>query len=111
MSIIHALLRWALESLAPGTGGRRAVPGLATPADRSQNQEPSPAPERWLPSHRSPYGHDGPLDGHATALVRPYLATHERQSAQRRRRLALVLATDFGIDLDRHVVGAEGSPA
>ncbi|MQY14372.1 hypothetical protein SRB5_45380 [Streptomyces sp. RB5] len=29
-----------------------------------------------------------------------------RQLAYRRRRLALVLAADFGVDLDRHVVGA-----
>ncbi|WP_308186115.1 hypothetical protein [Streptomyces sp. MNU76] len=41
-------------------------------------------------------------------LVRPYLVADEREQArQSRRRLALVLAADFGIDLDRHVVGAE----
>jgi hypothetical protein len=32
----------------------------------------------------------------------------EREHAQLRRRIALVLAADFGIDLDRHVLGAEG---
>ncbi|MER7404100.1 hypothetical protein ABT373_16800 [Streptomyces sp. NPDC000070] len=59
-----------------------------------------------LPRHRSPYGLSTPLDGTASALVRPYLAAHEQEAAlQQRRRLALVLAADFGIDLDRHLVG------
>ncbi|WP_246203588.1 hypothetical protein [Streptomyces tailanensis] len=44
-------------------------------------------------------------------MVRPYLVAVEReqdrQAQQERRRIALVLAADFGIDLDRHVVGAE----
>ncbi|MDX2697191.1 hypothetical protein PV416_27505 [Streptomyces ipomoeae] len=62
------------------------------------------------PAPRSPYGlDDGPYDGSASPLVRPYLVAVEReQECQARRRLALVLAADFGIDLDRHVVGAEG---
>ncbi|WP_156722745.1 hypothetical protein [Streptomyces apocyni] len=52
-----------------------------------------------------------PLDGEETALVRPYLVEHERRqerARQRRRCLALVLAADFGVDLDRHLVGAAG---
>ncbi|MEV0224618.1 hypothetical protein [Streptomyces sp. NPDC050704] len=60
-----------------------------------------------LPAHRSPYGLDGPLDGGATALARPYLVAHEQERArQRRRRIALVLAADLGIDLDQHLIGA-----
>jgi hypothetical protein len=44
--------------------------------------------------------------------VRPYLVAAEHEQAQQsRRRLALVLAADFGIDLDRHVVGAERAVA
>jgi hypothetical protein len=40
--------------------------------------------------------------------VRPYLAAHDREAAlQQRRRLALVLAADFGIDLDGHLIGAQ----
>lgn len=40
--------------------------------------------------------------------MRPYLAAHDRESAlQQRRRLALVLAADFGIDLDGHLIGAQ----
>ncbi|MPY64398.1 hypothetical protein FNH08_46790, partial [Streptomyces spongiae] len=64
-----------------------------------------------LPLARSPYGLPTPLDGAASALVRPYLAAHEREAEeaalQQRRRLALVLAADFGVDLDRHLIGAQ----
>jgi hypothetical protein len=54
-----------------------------------------------------------PLDGHAAASVRPYVLAAERAREREwvrryRRRAALVLAADFGVDLDRHVVGAEG---
>ncbi|WP_329621421.1 hypothetical protein [Streptomyces sp. NBC_01255] len=65
-----------------------------------------------LPRPRSPYGLDEPLNGDETALVRPYLlAYYQRQerARQRQRRLALVLAADFGIDLDTrdlHGLGA-----
>ncbi|WP_373569312.1 hypothetical protein [Streptomyces sp. FXY-T5] len=48
-----------------------------------------------------------PLDGAASSLVRPYLAAHEQETAlPESRRLALVLAADFGIDLDQHLIGA-----
>ncbi|WP_406148245.1 hypothetical protein [Streptomyces sp. NBC_01012] len=40
--------------------------------------------------------------------MRPYLLASDQEYAQRRRRLALVLAADFGLDLDLHVVGAQG---
>ncbi|MFD7320903.1 hypothetical protein ACFV9D_07385 [Streptomyces sp. NPDC059875] len=89
--LIRALVRRARLLFAPpGTGAPR--PCVAAP--------PRPAPQ--LPAPRSPYGLDAPLDGTETALVRPYLRAHE----QRSRRLALVLAADFGIDLDTHLVGA-----
>ncbi|MGJ3559932.1 hypothetical protein ACR6C2_19985 [Streptomyces sp. INA 01156] len=60
------------------------------------------------PPHRSPYCLHLPLDGADSRLVRPYLAAHEQERAarRRRRRIALVLAADFGIDLDQHTVGA-----
>ncbi|MDX3248620.1 hypothetical protein PV408_44460, partial [Streptomyces sp. ME18-1-4] len=62
--------------------------------------------------HRSPYGLVTPLDGTDSLLVRPYLTAHDREAAlQQRRRLALVLAADFGIDLDQHIVGAQGVAA
>ncbi|MCX5423327.1 hypothetical protein [Streptomyces sp. NBC_00078] len=108
MSIIHALLHRALALLAPGTGTRRATARPAAPAPAVK----APCPQAvTLPAHRSPYGLPVPLDGRATALVRPYVLAAEREReqecARRRRRIALVLAADFGIDLDRHVVGAE----
>jgi hypothetical protein len=41
-------------------------------------------------------------------MVRPYVVESEReQDRQSRRRLALVLAADFGVDLDDHVIGAK----
>lgn len=44
--------------------------------------------------------------------MRPYLVADEQERArQRRRRVALVLAADFGIDLDAHVVGAQRAAA
>ncbi|WP_043229390.1 hypothetical protein [Streptomyces sp. NRRL F-5193] len=77
MSIIHALLTWALYLLAPCARRRRTAPA---------------------PYPRAP----------ALPLVRPSHVTSERRHVRLRRRLALVLAADFGIDLDRHVVGAAG---
>ncbi|MFP3987922.1 hypothetical protein U9R90_10540 [Streptomyces sp. E11-3] len=52
-----------------------------------------------------------PLAGEDSALVRPYLLDHEQRqerARQSRRRLALVLAAEYGIDLDRRLVGAAG---
>ncbi|MDH2388731.1 hypothetical protein QCN29_08010 [Streptomyces sp. HNM0663] len=65
-----------------------------------------------IPALRSPYGLDEPLNGSDNALVRPYLVAWERgqdQARQQRRRLTLVLAADFGIDLDAHAVDAGGA--
>ncbi len=112
MSIIHAFLHWVLDVCAPGTGRRRAVSRPAAPAPAPTPQAPRTARTAvpWPPARRSPYGLDTPLDGTASRLARPYVLAAEREWArQSRRRLALVLAADFGIDLDRHVVGAEGA--
>lgn len=107
MRIIHAFLRWALGVLAPGTGRRRLTASRPTPPHR---EIPLPRPRmlpQALPAPRSPYGLHGPLDGAATVMVRPYVVQSEgEQARQSRRRLALVLAADFGIDLDDHVIGA-----
>ncbi|SFM99395.1 hypothetical protein SAMN04487980_100918 [Streptomyces sp. cf124] len=108
MSIVHALLRWMLDLFAPGTGRRRA--GSHRTACPTPPPEASRPAALEPPAPRSPYHLDPhtPLDGAASPLVRPYLVAVEREQArQSRRRLALVLAADFGIDLDRHVVGAE----
>ncbi|MCT9081138.1 hypothetical protein [Streptomyces fulvoviolaceus] len=115
VSIIHALLRWILGVCAPGTGRRRADARPTVPIPAGKPEAPGRVAVR-LPVHRSPYGLLAPLDGRATASVRPYVLAAERagqvrereQARQARRRVALVLAADFGIDLDRHVIGAEG---
>ncbi|MEV0962991.1 hypothetical protein AB0J25_10400 [Streptomyces sp. NPDC049910] len=91
--------------LTPGTGKRRRTRHQPRPTAVSLTT-PTP-PTARLPRHRSPYGLATPLDGTASRLVRPYLLAHKQEAAlKQRRRLALVLAADFGIDLDRHIVGA-----
>ncbi|MER6560803.1 hypothetical protein ABT300_24350 [Streptomyces sp. NPDC001027] len=114
VSIIPALLRWILGVCAPGTGRRRAGARSAAPVLARVPAKTGPAAVR-LPVLRSPYGLPEFLDGAATVPVRPYLLAAERahrqlereRARQSRRRVALVLAADFGIDLDRHVMGAE----
>lgn len=102
MGIIHASLRWVVEAFGPRPRGRHrgervaAVPPPPAP--------PAPPARPSLP--RSPYGLASPLNGEDSALVRPYLVAFEERQRQRERRLALVLAADFGIDLDQYVIGA-----
>ncbi|MEU9190090.1 hypothetical protein AB0D14_37280 [Streptomyces sp. NPDC048484] len=108
-NFIRRTLEWMRLLLCPGTGKRRrtrhrAYLCLHFTAVRHASV---PLPPR-LPHHRSPYGLVTPLDGADSALVRPYLAAHEQEAAlQQRRRLALVLAADLGIDLDRYLIGAQ----
>jgi hypothetical protein len=78
MSIIHALLRWALGVCAPGTGRRRAgASPTAAPVPARESDLPTPIVVR-LPAHRSPYGLPVLLDGATTAPVRPYVLAAER---------------------------------
>ncbi|MFF9865068.1 hypothetical protein ACF1G0_06550 [Streptomyces sp. NPDC013953] len=97
--LIRAFAAWARLALLPGAHARhRSGPALAAP-----RRAGSPASPPRLPAARSPYGIDRPLDGSASALVRPYLVAYEQgeeRTRQRQRRLALVLAADFGVDLD-----------
>jgi hypothetical protein len=114
VSIIHVLLGWILDVCAPGTGRRRAGASPAVPVPAGASEAPSPVAVP-LPVHRSPYGLPVLLDGRAAASVRPYVLAAEREDRERdherarqaRRRVALVLGADFGIDLDRSVLGAE----
>ncbi|MFG3291255.1 hypothetical protein ACGF3G_20905 [Streptomyces sp. NPDC048179] len=104
--LIPRILHWLRLLFSPGTGKRRRRPPFPhvhlTPVRCPLTIEPP-----YLPGHRSPYGLVTLLDGTDSALVRSYLTAHEREKAlQQRRRLALVLAADFGIDLDQHVIGA-----
>ncbi|URM91226.1 hypothetical protein LUW75_15970 [Streptomyces sp. MRC013] len=111
MSIIPTLVRLLPGLLAPGSGRRRAGAGRPTPTPGITD-----IPTRWeapragLPRLRSPYGSAEPLDGHASPLVRPYLLAHERRENQARRRLTLLLAADFGIDLDTRILHGAGVP-
>ncbi|MBQ1098540.1 hypothetical protein KBY55_21250 [Streptomyces sp. b94] len=106
--LIRRLTHWLTLLLGPGTGTHRAG-ALRHQAPRPTHRTPQAAAPARLPLHHSPYCRHLPLDGTDSRLVRPYLAAHEREAErgrQRHRRLALVLAADFGIDLDQHVVGA-----
>ncbi|MFI8425313.1 hypothetical protein [Streptomyces sp. NPDC085460] len=110
VSIIHALLRLFSEAFPPGSRhGRTDAPAPASvrPADKAR-----PKPVRETAARpRSPYGLPETFDGEGTALVRPYLVAHERQeegARQRWRRACLVLAADFGVDLDTRDVHAVG---
>ncbi|MEW2300586.1 hypothetical protein AB0958_11515 [Streptomyces sp. NPDC006655] len=106
--IPHAL-QWLRLLFAPGTGKRRRrprrppFPHLHLTLVRC----PLTAEPSNLPHHRSPYGLATLLDGTDSALVHPCITAREREAAlQQRRRLALLLAADFGIDLDQHVIGS-----
>ncbi|MFJ8697581.1 hypothetical protein [Streptomyces roseolilacinus] len=108
MSIIPTLVRLLLGLLAPGSGRRRA--GTSRPAATPDIPTRREVPRTGLPRPRSPYGSTEPLDGRASPLVRPYLLAHERREGQARRRLLLVLAADFGIDLDTRILHGAGVP-
>ncbi|MFE3635217.1 hypothetical protein [Streptomyces sp. NPDC059168] len=105
--LICCLTHWLALLLGPGTGAHRAGgPRPHRPPVRRRTDSVR------LPVHRSPYCLHLSLDGSESRLVRPYLTAHEQERArQRHRRRTLVLAADFGIDLDRHVIGAERTAA
>ncbi|MER5357810.1 hypothetical protein [Streptomyces sp. NPDC002785] len=113
--LIRGITAWLLGLiLGPRTGRHRAgsapyPPTAPAPTRRpgTPRPRPRPRPAADLPAARSPYGLDQALDGGASALVRPYLLASDQERVQQRRRLALVLAADFGLDLDLHVVGAQ----
>ncbi|MFG2565085.1 hypothetical protein ACGFR6_06545 [Streptomyces sp. NPDC048567] len=119
VGIIHALLRLLLELLVPGSAGRRRAGARAEALHSAQGADEAVrtgapagrrAPERAT-RPRSPYGLGERLAGEDTALIRPYLLAYERQeerARQRLRRLSLVMAADFGIDLDARDVHAMG---
>ncbi|MFK4099667.1 hypothetical protein ACI2L1_06240 [Streptomyces sp. NPDC019531] len=112
LDLIPRALHWLRLFLSPGTGKRRRPhhrPYLCLHLTAVRHPSSPHAPRSpQLPLPRSSYGLLTSLDGSDSALVRPYLAAHEEEAAlQQRRRLALVLAADFGIDLDPHVIGAQ----
>ncbi|MGN4158180.1 hypothetical protein ACRWOO_00540 [Streptomyces sp. NEAU-PBA10] len=110
---IRRITAWLLELvLGPGTGRHRVGTGRrrATPVPARSGAAPAPARAGWTPGRlpvvRSPYGLEHPLDGGASALVRPYLPAEDREGERPRRRLTLVSAAGRGLDLDPHALGA-----
>ncbi|WP_181801664.1 hypothetical protein [Streptomyces shenzhenensis] len=105
--LISRTLDWLRLLFAPGTGKRRRRPHRSPLSHLNLTLVRCPLTTEppHLPAHRSPYGLAALLDGTEPALVRPYLTAHEREAPlQQRRRLALALAADFG--MDQHVIGA-----
>ncbi|MEU5717302.1 hypothetical protein AB0G71_16215 [Streptomyces sp. NPDC020403] len=117
-NLIAALLAWLLGVLTPGSGRRGVGPQPTAPTSvrRPEGVGPTGVPARQrtrarATRPRSPYGLGERLAGEDSALVRPYLVAYERQEERARqhlRRLSLVMAADFGIDLDARDVHAAG---
>ncbi|WP_369146618.1 hypothetical protein [Streptomyces sp. R44] len=106
--LIRALALWARLLLAPTPGNRHRTRTTAFRPARPTATAPRPLAEARPLTPRSPYGLDAPLNAEDTAMVRPYLLAHERRAHQLHRRIALVLAADFGIDLDTRDVHGLG---
>ncbi|MDP5315546.1 hypothetical protein [Streptomyces poriferorum] len=111
---IAALLAWLLSVCAPGSGRRRVrpLPSAQPSVQRPEGAPVDPDARARATRPRSPYGVGERLAGEDSALVRPYLVAYERQEERARqhlRRLSLVMAADFGIDLDARDVHAMGA--
>ncbi|EYT83899.1 hypothetical protein CF54_04600 [Streptomyces sp. Tu 6176] len=116
--LIAALFAWLLGVLAPGSGWRRFGTAPATPPSIRRTEEAVPTlrerfglPRERTARPRSPYGLMETFDGEAMALIRPYFVECERQEERARQRwrcLSLVMAADFGTDLDTRDVHATG---
>lgn len=94
--LIRQLTNWTWEFIAPIGRHRAGCLPLPVPS-----QTPPLTPSR-APVAATVRTWDQPLDGAATALVRPYVVTYERDEKarlQRLRRDTLWCAT-YGIDLD-----------
>ncbi|WP_405614801.1 hypothetical protein [Streptomyces sp. NBC_00076] len=94
-------LVYCVRLFAGPTGRHRAplLPSRGQPPRASRSATTLPALSRLAPTVRH---WRTPIDGTSTALVRPYLAAHEREEQarlQRLRRGALWCAT-YGVDLD-----------
>ncbi|WP_395361131.1 hypothetical protein ACHGLA_15535 [Streptomyces sp. YH02] len=94
-SLFTHLATRARALLTPTGRHRPRPPGPPPPPS------PAPPPFRPAPTVRSWYV---PLDGAATALVRPYLKAYEHEQAVRLRRQVVLLAATYGIDLDHRVI-------
>lgn len=72
-----------LRSLIAPRGRHRAgaLSRLSRPARAAR-----PAAVALTPRHPGPYATDTPIDGRATAMIRPYLLTREQQQERRPQR-------------------------
>ncbi|WP_320780064.1 hypothetical protein [Streptomyces sp. CRN 30] len=72
--LVGRLTAWVTLFLNPRGAHRRVQYRYVRPSAPFVPPEP-------LPTHRSPYGRDTPLDATATNPVRPYLLAHEQRSS------------------------------
>jgi hypothetical protein len=74
--LIRGLIAW-MSALGKPHGRHRArsLPTIPTPT-------PPATLDAALPTHRSPYGLHGLLDGTATVAVRPYVTIYEQRHRQ-----------------------------
>ncbi|MGW3725817.1 hypothetical protein [Streptomyces sp. NPDC000851] len=107
INYMEHMARW-LRRVATASGGHRAdrrsvvrFPSLL-PYGRPVPPRPTPTP---APTVRRWYT---PIDGTATALVRPYLAAHEREEEARIQRLRrdILWCATYGVDLDTRDIHA-----
>lgn len=99
--MLPTLVRLAsrVRSLVTPTGRHRG--GLTPVRSEPPPPPPPPHPTRPAPTVRAWHA---PIDGAATALVRPYLPAYEREEAVRQQRRIILLAATYGIDLDTRVI-------
>ncbi|GAA4316691.1 hypothetical protein GCM10023086_39300 [Streptomyces venetus] len=81
--LIPRALQWLRLLFGPGTGKRRRCHHCSPRLHLTPVRRPSASQLPHLPRHRSPYGLPTPLDGTASALVRPYLAAHNHVALDR----------------------------
>jgi len=120
--LVMTLVLWGLTRLFPPSGTRRKVSTAIRTVVTCENMNDHARLVARVPARRrSPYSVDrAPLDGYASRMSRPYLPagvdvaptmplsprTAREKAAQFGRRTALVLAADFGVDLDTRDIHA-----
>ncbi|MFI1357323.1 hypothetical protein ACH4TV_27620 [Streptomyces sp. NPDC020898] len=127
--LVVPLAVWGLTRLFPPTGTRRKVPtAIRTVVTCKEVKDDVRLVARVPAQRRSPYSTDrGALDGSASRLSRPYLPaldmapevpvsprtarvrpywTARERVVHYSRRTSLVLAADFGLDLDTRNIHA-----
>ncbi|MGP4086056.1 hypothetical protein [Streptomyces sp. KR55] len=98
---------------SPRGRGHAALPGLGLPPRRTAESESAVTAGAGTGLFRSPTAPTvrpwfEPLDGTDNALVRPYLAAHEREEQARIQRLRrdILWCATYGVDLDTRDIHA-----